>query len=79
MHKRGVSQFPVRKFLSHNAEKVCRRFLQCFTFFECRKVSCIGGVWHDLPSKNFGLTVLENLVVETICVSEFSGMEYFYV
>ena len=78
MHKRRVSQFSVRIFLSHNAEKVCRRILQCFTFFECRKVSCIGGVWHDFRSGNFGLTILENLVVEPFSVSEFSGLEYFY-
>ena len=78
MHKRGVSHFPVRKSLSHSAEKVCRRILQCFTFFEYRKVSCIGGVCLDFLSGNFGLTILENLVVEPFCVSEISRIEYFY-
>ena len=70
MHKRRVSQFSVRIFLSHNAEKLCRRILQCFTFFECRKFSCIGGVCHDFLSGNFSLTVLESFVGEPFCVSE---------
>ena len=56
--------------MSHSAEKICRRILQCFTFFEYRKVLCIRGVCHDFLSKNFCLTILENLEVEPFCVSE---------
>ena len=70
MHKRGVSHFSFKKFMSHSAEKVCRGILQCFTFFEFAKVLCIRGVCHDFLSKSFGLTILEILVVEPFCVSE---------
>ena len=56
--------------MSHSAEEVCRGILQCFTFFEYGKVLCIRGVCQDFPSNIFGLTILENLVVEPFCVSE---------
>ena len=56
--------------MSHSAEEVCRGILQCFTFFEYGKVLCIRGVCQDFLSNIFGLTILENLVVEPFCVSE---------
>ena len=42
-----VSRFSVEIYLSHSAEKFCRRTLQCFINFGYRKRFCFRGLCHD--------------------------------
>ena len=51
--RRRVSSFSVEKFLSHSAEKLRKRTLQCFTIFGYRKVLCSRRLCHDLLSNIF--------------------------
>ena len=50
---RGVSRFYVEKFLSHRAEKLRLRNLQCFTNFGYRKILCFSGFCQDFLPNNF--------------------------
>ena len=51
--ERGISRFAVEFFLSHSAEKLPTRTLQCFTNFGYRKVLSFRGLCHDFLSNIF--------------------------
>ena len=42
-----VSRFYFENFLSHSAEKYCRRTLQGVTDFGSRKILCLGRLCHN--------------------------------
>ena len=50
---RRVSSFSLEKFLSHSAEKLRTRTLQCFTNFGYRKNLSFRGLCHDFLSNIF--------------------------
>ena len=61
-----VSRFSVEKFLSHSAEKLRTRTLQCFTNFEYRKIFRFGGLCHVF-CRIFSSQSAENFRRGTFC------------
>ena len=51
--KGGVSRFSVEIVLSHIAEKLRIRTLQCLTNFGYRKILCFRALCHDCLSNDF--------------------------
>ena len=63
---RRVSSFSLEKFLSHSAEKLRTRTLQCFTNFEYRKIFRFGGLCHVF-CRIFSSQSAENFRRGTFC------------
>ena len=67
-----------RYFLSHNAKKIIEESFCVSLNFEYRKNFSIRGVFHDILSNFFCLTVPKKIGHESFGVSLISGIEKFH-